>query len=82
MKRFICYYFLILFPIFFMLWIMFYINNSFIFVISLLIYTLIYRFVVDANRMIYKGILQRKNWWKIYIPGYHLKWFSELYLKY
>ncbi|MDO9274666.1 MAG: hypothetical protein Q7T92_03845 [Lutibacter sp.] len=44
-------------------------------------YSLIYRTYIDGKRLADKNILQKKDSWKMMIPGSHIKYFKELYLK-
>ncbi|HNV28012.1 MAG TPA: hypothetical protein PKJ83_02675 [Cyclobacteriaceae bacterium] len=50
------------------------------FVILLFAYLLIYRVYVDSKRLIDKGIIEKKDFWKMILPGQQLKYFKELYL--
>jgi len=50
------------------------------FVILLFAYLLIYRVYIDGKRLIDKGIIEKKDFWKMIIPGQQLKYFKELYL--
>lgn len=50
------------------------------FVMLLFAYLLIYRVYIDGKRLIDKGIIEKKDVWKMIIPGQQLKYFKELYL--
>ena len=49
-------------------------------VTSLLVYCLIYRPILDSYRLIQKGVIQKKDTWKMFVVFGHIKWFKELYL--
>lgn len=51
------------------------------FIISLLIYALIYRPFIDGSRLLYLGLVQREDFYKLFIPFYSSKYFYELYFK-
>lgn len=44
-------------------------------------YLLIYRTWTDGSRLAAKGIIPKKDRWKMMLPGMHMKHFTELYLK-
>ena len=50
------------------------------FVILLFIYLIIYRSYIDGKRLIEKGIIEKKDFWKVLIRGQQIKYFKELYL--
>lgn len=51
------------------------------FVISLLFFALIYRPIIDGNRLSKKGVMKKNEIWKLLIGYGHIKWFKELYLE-
>jgi len=51
-----------------------------LFVISLLVYALLYRPIFDYLRLKGKGKAENNNMWKFFIPFWSLKWFKSLYL--
>jgi len=82
MKNLLTYYILILVP----LGILFWLNkadliNGTIFVGLILFYSIIYRTYTDGKRLADKNIIQKKDIWKMIIPGSRLEHFKELYLK-
>ncbi len=82
MKNLFTYYLTILLPIVILAWL----NktdliSSTIFVILLFFYILIFRTYVDGKRLADKNIIQKKDIWKMIIPGKRFKHFKELYLK-
>ncbi|MGV8946120.1 MAG: hypothetical protein ACOH1N_06795 [Lutibacter sp.] len=82
MKNLLNYYILILAPIGILLWL----NkadliNGTIFVGLILFYSIIYRTYTDGKRLADKNIIQKKDIWKMIIPGSRLEYFKELYLK-
>ncbi len=81
MKNLIIYYIVILLPLCVLFWILFSLDNSKLFIILLLIYGIVFRPLIDAYRLIKKGVIQKKSWWKMFSPIAHVKWFRELYLK-
>jgi hypothetical protein len=81
MKSLITYYLVaIFFPLLIFIF-LFFNNNNEIFVILLILYALIYRPIIDGNRLIKKGVIKKNEFWKLFIGYAHIKWFSELYLK-
>lgn len=82
MKNLSIFYILILAP----LGILFWLNksdliNGTLFVGLFLFYILFYRTYIDGKRLAYKGIIPKKDIWKMIIPGNRFKYFKELYLK-
>jgi hypothetical protein len=55
--------------------------NPVLFVLLLFFYVLIFRTYVDGKRLSDKNIIQKKDIWKMIIPGKHFEYFKELYLK-
>ncbi|MDM9630610.1 hypothetical protein [Robiginitalea aurantiaca] len=52
-----------------------------VFLILIIAYLLIYRTWVDGSRLASKGIISKKDRWKMMLPGMHMKHFTELYLR-
>lgn len=52
-----------------------------LFALLLFVYLLVYRTLTDGFRLYEKGVLSKKEMWKIILPGYHFKYFKELYFK-
>ena len=82
MKNLLTFYILILAP----LGILFWLNksdliNGTLFVILLIFYALVYRTYTDGKRLANKNIIQKKDIWKMIIPGNRFEHFKELYLK-
>ena len=48
---------------------------------SLLIYASLYRTYTDGKRLMEKGLIAKKDIWKLIIPGQRMKYFKELYLR-
>ena len=55
--------------------------NPVLFVLLLFFYVLIFRTYVDGKRLSDKNVIQKKDIWKMIIPGKHFEYFKELYLK-
>ena len=49
------------------------------FVITLLFFALIYRPLLDGNRLIKKGVIKKNEIWKLFVFYGHIKWFRKLY---
>ncbi|HSQ47449.1 MAG TPA: hypothetical protein VLM44_11095 [Lutibacter sp.] len=82
MKNLLSYYLLILIPIGLMIWLLKTDSiNSWEFVGLMFFYSLIYRTYVDGKRLADKNIIMKKDIWKMIIPGKHIEYFKELYLK-
>ena len=82
MKNIFIYYLTILTPLAVLIWL----NktnsiNSTYFVGLLFFYLLIFRTYVDGKRLYDKNIIPKKDIWKMIIPGKHIEYFKELYLK-
>jgi len=82
MKNIFIYYLTILTPLVAIIWL--YNTNSInsTYLIGLFFfYLLIFRTYVDGKRLSDKNIIPKKDIWKMIIPGKHIKYFNELYLK-
>jgi len=51
------------------------------FLVLIIAYLLIYRTWTDGSRLAAKGIISKKDRWKMMLPGMHMKHFTDLYLK-
>jgi hypothetical protein len=51
------------------------------FFLSLLIFAFVYRPLLDAGRLIRKGVIGRNDIWKLFVGYGHVRWFKELYLE-
>ena len=51
------------------------------FLVLLMAYLLVYRTWTDGSRLAAKGVIPKKDRWKMMLPGMHMKHFTELYLK-
>lgn len=80
MKNLIIYYLFILIPIVALVWLF---NSGEIgisfFAISILIYSLVYRTILDGMRLVVKNIIPKNDIWKMIIPGKRFIYFKELY---
>ena len=82
MKNLFIYYLTILSPIGILIWLSRTdLVNSTLFVLLFFFYALIFRTYVDGKRLADKKIIQKKDIWKMIIPGKRLVYFKELYLK-
>ena len=82
MKNIFIYYLTILTPLAIIIWL----NktnsiDSTYFVGLLFIYLLIFRTYIDGKRLFDKNVIQKKDIWKMIIPGKHIEYFKQLYLK-
>jgi len=55
--------------------------NSMTFAILMVLWALIYRPITDGTRLIKKGIIQKSEFWKLFIPFRRNEWFKELYFR-
>ena len=79
MKSLIIYYFSILLPFPLLIYSAFEDGKSFF--ITLVFY-LIYRDLVDGARLVKKGVIKKKDFWKTFIPLYYrAMYFQELYFE-
>tara|TARA_B100000809_G_C15004862_1_gene482846 strand:+ start:417 stop:668 length:252 start_codon:yes stop_codon:yes gene_type:complete len=82
MKNLFIYYLTILSPIGILIWLSRTdLVNPTLFVLLFFFYALIFRTYVDGKRLADKKIIQKKDIWKMIIPGKRLVYFKELYLK-
>jgi len=82
MKNLFIYYLTILSPIGVLIWLSRTdLVNPTLFVLLLFFYILIFRTYVDGKRLSDKNIIQKKDIWKMIIPGKRFEYFKELYLK-
>ena len=82
MKNLFIYYLTILTPLGILIWLSKAdLVNPVLFVLLLFFYVLIFRTYVDGKRLSNKNIIQKKNIWKMIIPGKRFEYFKELYLK-
>ncbi len=81
MKNIFIYYLTILTPIAIIIWLnkTGAINSTYI-VGLFFFYLLIFRTYVDGKRLYDKNVIQKKDIWKMIIPGKHIEYFKELYL--
>lgn len=56
-------------------------NNSIIFTVLLLSYIIIYRGFVDGKRLIDKGIINKNELWKAFIPFWTTMYSKQLYFE-
>ena len=76
------YYFSIVIPLILLFLLVKFLNiSSVLFIICFAVYLIIYRPVIDGNRLYYKNIIKKADRWKTLIPFMRLKYFNELYLK-
>jgi hypothetical protein len=80
MKNTFLYYLVITAPllILFILLLSHSISNS-IFAILLITWAIIYRPILDGIRLINKGVINKNEIWKLFVPFWRYKWFKELY---
>ena len=80
MKNSIVYYLTIFIPLI----ILFYLLKSdkidpTFFLLYLFIYAFVYRIITDYFRLLSRHIIQKKDFWKLFIPGARYKYFFSLY---
>ena len=82
MKNLFIYYLTILSPIGVLTWLSrIDLVNPTLFVLLLFFYVLIFKTYVDGKRLSDKNVIQKKDIWKMIIPGKRFEYFKELYLK-
>jgi len=82
MKNIIVYYFAVVVP----LAVIFFLTltntiNSYWFVYTFCFYSFVYRTYTDGKRLADKGLIEKKDIWKMIIPGKRLTFFKDLYLR-
>ena len=50
-----------------------------IFVLLILFYALVYRGISDYYRLISRNAIEKREFWKLLIPGSRIKYFKQLY---
>ena len=55
--------------------------HSSVMFVSLLVFYLLYRGVIDGKRLIEKKLIQEKELWKAFMPLYTAFYFRELYFE-
>ena len=55
--------------------------NSWLFIILIFAYSLIYRTYIDGLRLVSKGIIEKSEIWKMVYNGRRFEFFKELYFK-
>lgn len=82
MKNLFVFYLLILLPIIAAVILVKYeIIDNVVFFISIFFYTLIYRTLTDGIKLYKNGKIQKKDIWKLILPGNRLEHFRALYLE-
>ena len=49
------------------------------FLISFLFYAFVYRTYIDYTRLRSKNVIEKNHFWKLFIPGFRIKYFTALY---
>lgn len=78
MKNNAVYYPIIIIPLILILYAL-YLHQTNLFAGGILAYVLVYRPLTDGYRLISRGILQKSDRWKMFIPLYNLKWQRHCY---
>lgn len=79
MKNLINYYIAILIPIPFLVWTL--LNGQNLLFLFLILSYYVYRCLIDAFRLISIQVIEKKDFWKIFIPLWKIKYFKSLYFK-
>ena len=82
MKNLFVYYLAILLPFGGLFWLLrTNLVDSGITLVLFFAYALVYRPWTDGSRLAAKGILEKKDRWRMLLPGMHFEHFRELYLR-
>lgn len=80
MKNSILYYLVISIPLFILIYLL---KSDRIdvtpFLISIFSYAFVYRMITDYYRLLSRKALEKKELWKLIIPGARIKYFKQLY---
>lgn len=80
LKKIGVYYFSILSPLVILMLLSRYADiGSTWFVTILFFYAIIYRPIIDGNRLYHKNIIKKENIWRLFVPFLRLKYFKQLY---
>ncbi len=74
------FYFLILLPIPFIFFLA-KLGDTFMFFSFIGLYVFIYRPYIEGNKLMKKGIVEKKDIWKIYVPFYSLYYFDDIFFR-
>lgn len=75
------YFFAIILPFAALGYFLFFTDNNTIFFILLMLFVFVYRPIIDNQRLIKKGVINKFEYWK-YLTGIaRLKYFKELYFE-
>lgn len=81
MKNILIYYIAIILPLLIIMAIGLNLNYPLLFAALLILYWMPYRAITDGLRLERKGLITRKDMWKLIIPGYRVDYIKELYFK-
>ncbi len=82
MRNIYLYYIAILAPLAFLLYFMRTDQlNSWVLIIGIIVYSIVYRTYIDGLRLVSKGIIERSDIWKMVYNGRRFQYFKELYFK-
>ncbi|WP_026836796.1 hypothetical protein [Gillisia sp. JM1] len=82
MRNIYLYYIAILAPLAFLLYFMRTDQlNSWVLILGIIVYSIVYRTYIDGLRLVSKGIIERSDIWKMAYNGRRFQYFKELYFK-
>ena len=81
MKNILIYYLTIILPLLIIITIGLNLNYPLLFATLLILYWIPYRVITDGLRLESKGLITRKEMWKLIIPGYRIDHIKELYFR-
>ncbi len=80
MKKLLFFYSVILSPLALIFWLSDQeIVDSWVILVLILIYALLYRTYTDGMRLVHKEVIPKSEIWKMLIPGTRFRYFKELY---
>ncbi|CAM4222893.1 hypothetical protein [Gillisia hiemivivida] len=82
MRNIYLYYIAILAPLAFLLYFMRTDQlNSWVLILGIIVYSIVYRTYIDGLRLVSKGFIERSDIWKMAYNGRRFQYFKELYFK-
>ena len=77
MRHTFLYYLFVFLPVPALYWVA--VKNPLLFLLSLAIYGFLYRPIVDANRLIARGVIREEQFFEIFHPKSQVKYFRQLF---
>jgi hypothetical protein len=80
MKKLLTFYFLILLPLP-VIYTVYKIGTPIFATVLIIMYVLVYRPIINGLRLRELGLVERKEFWMLFVPFYSLKYFHSIYFQ-